>query len=155
MHTHKLAGWIVMLALGGASAEAGASCYNLSCDHKDSGVQGCRDGQFNAVTATIKTSSGSVWGHVSLVYSPLCGAAWAYVSSAIGTVHNITAQVARQIGSGSIDSPYSECFDCTVKRSVMMGDVSVHSKAQATGRIEVHVDGFNLYIGNEATTPWF
>lgn len=152
----KKVGLLAALVLGAVSADAGATCWNGACDYKDSGTAGCRDGkEFLAQSATIKTSSGSVWGHVNLMYSPTCGAAWAYVGSSIGTVHAITAQVARQIGSGSIDSPYRDCFDCTARRSVMMGDASSNERARATGMIQIHFPNLNYYPLEQATTSWF
>lgn len=153
--SYLLAALTAALAFSGARAHAG-SCYNRTCDYKDSGAQGCRDGnQFTAASATIKTSSGSVWGHVSLVYSPTCGAAWAYVASAIGTVHEVTAQIERQIGTGGYDSPYAECFGCSVKRSVMMGDESSDERARAIGAIKAQIGDFNFYPEFQATTTWF
>lgn len=153
---YRLAALVAALAGTAASANAEASCWDRGCDYKDSGAQGCRDGhQLTAASATIKTSSGAVWGHVSLVYSPTCGAAWSYVASSIGTVYSITAQIERQIGTGEILSPYTECFSCTAKRTVMMGDASGSEHARAVGLIQVHLAPFNFYPSIEAKTSWF
>ena len=153
---YRLAALIAALAGTAVPLHAEASCRDRGCDYKDSGTQGCRDGsQFTAASAAIKTSSGAVWGHVSLVYSPTCGAAWAYVASSIGSVDSITAQIQRQIGGGEILSPYAECFGCTSKRSVMMGDAASDEHAKATGLIKVHIAPFNFYPEFQASTSWF
>ena len=147
---YRMAALISVLALSATSANAAASCWNKECDGKDSGVQGCRDGsQFNGATATIKSSSGSVWGHVDLVYSADCGAAWAYVASAIGTVSSISANIWR---SATIAVPIASCTDCSVRRSEMLGDAGTE-KCQAWGEIDIKVLGATFEA--RAQTSWF
>lgn len=147
--TPRVAALTAALAISAVSASAGAVCWNNNCNDRSASSAGCRDGtQFVAATASIKGSTGSVIGHVNLMYSTTCGAAWAYTASAVGKVSEVDAFMFRSDGNLVADS----CSDCTTKTSLMLGDAgNLQCRAQGVLREKI----LGVWIIKSATTSWF